>query len=198
MALRFPALNTERLRLRQIKPSDAEALFAIHSDAQWMRWYGVDPITERYQADQLAELFAGWFAAGTGFRWGLERKEDKRLLGTCGLFRWNKSWHNCVVGYEIAREVHGQGYMREALTAVFDYGFHEMRLHRIQAETHPDNAASIGLATRLGFRFEGVHREQAYWSGRYHDLHCYALLEKEWRVQQHKPTRIPDRHAEPR
>lgn len=178
----FPVITTERLCLRQIKPSDADALFTIHSDVEWMRWYGVDPINRHYQARQLAELFASWFPAGTGFRWGLELKHDNRLIGTCGLFRWNKSWHNCVIGYEIARDLHGQGYMWEALTAVLDYGFNEMQLHRIQAETHPDNAASIRLATRLGFRFEGVHREQAFWADNYHDLNCYSLLEREWRL----------------
>lgn len=178
----FPYLRTPRLHLRQILPADAEALFAIHSDIDWMRWYGVDPPTNLSQAELLAELFAGWFTAGTGFRWGLERVQDQRLIGTCGLFRWNKSWRNCVIGYEIVRGCQAQGYMREALTAVLDYGFNAMHLHRIQAETHPDNHASIGLATRLGFRFEGVHREQAFWGGQYHDLNCYSLLEREWRA----------------
>jgi ribosomal-protein-alanine N-acetyltransferase len=176
----FPVLATPRLKLRQLDRSDAAALFAIHSDITWMRWYGVDPMIERYQADQLAEFFASWHAAGTGYRWGLERNSDQRLIGTCGLFRWNRSWHNCVVGYEIAHDCHAQGYMREALAAILGYGFTEMELHRIQAEMHPDNAASIGLAMRLGFRFEGVHREQGYWSGRYHDLNCYSLLRQEW------------------
>jgi len=182
MVRAFPILRTPRLRLRQVVPSDAPALFVIHSDAEWMRWYGVDPITELAQAEHLADLFGSWFSAGSGFRWALERNKDKRLIGTCGLFRWNKSWRNCVIGYEIHREFHGQGYMREALTAVLDYGFNGMNLHRIQAETHPDNTPSIGLATRLGFRFEGVHRDQAYWNGRFHDLNCYSLLEPDWRV----------------
>jgi ribosomal-protein-alanine N-acetyltransferase len=177
----FPELTTPRLRLRQIGPADTEALFEIHSDVTWMRWYGVDPVTDRGQAIQLAELFASWHVAGTGFRWALESKDNKRLIGTCGLFRWNKSWRNCVIGYEIARNCHGRGYMREALTAILDYGFNEMNLHRVQAETHPDNTASIGLATRLGFRFEGVHREQAFWTGSFHDLNCYSLLQREWR-----------------
>lgn len=179
----FPHLHTQRLYLRQIRSSDAPALFAIHSDIEWMRWYGIDPITETSQADELAELFSGWFHAGTGFRWGLEHISNKQLIGTCGLFRWNKSWHNCVVGYEIHRGYHGQGYMREALEAVLDFGFNSMLLHRIQAETHPDNHASIGLAARLGFRLEGVHREQAFWGGRFHDLNCYSLLEQDWRAQ---------------
>lgn len=182
MTRHFPHLDTPRLRLRPIAPADAAALFAIHADIGWMRWYGVDPVTDMAQAEQLAEMFAGWFHAGTGFRWGLERRQDGRLIGTCGLFRWNRSWRNCVIGYEILRECHGQGYMREALIEVVDYGFSRMFLHRIQAEMHPDNLASIGLATRLGFLFEGVHREQAFWNGKYHDLQCYSLLEREWRT----------------
>ncbi|MGH8808955.1 MAG: GNAT family N-acetyltransferase, partial [Noviherbaspirillum sp.] len=120
-----------------------------------------------------------------GFRWGLERLQDRRLIGTCGLFRWNKSWRNCVIGYEIERGCQGHGYMQEALVAVLDYGFDMMHLHRVQAETHPDNQASIRLATRLGFRLEGVHREQAYWGGSFHDLNCYSLLEREWRARKH-------------
>ncbi|WP_151634968.1 GNAT family N-acetyltransferase [Noviherbaspirillum aerium] len=177
----FPELHTARLRLREIKPSDAEALYAIHSDADWMRWYGVDPLVDLSQASQLADLFAGWFHAGTGFRWGLERRSDRQLIGSCGLFRWNRSWRNCVIGYEIARSVQREGYMREALEIVLNFGFTAMHLHRIQAETHPDNASSIALAQRMGFRLEGIHREQAYWGGRFHDLNCYSLLVQEWR-----------------
>lgn len=180
MKNRFPILQTSRLILREIGTGDAEALFVIHSDADWMRWYGVEPIQNLLQAEQLAELFHSWFWNGTGFRWGLEQKSDGRLIGTCGLFRWNKSWHNCVIGYEIARDCQGQGLMREALIAILEYGFHVMRLHRVQAETHPDNIASISLARGLGFRFEGVHREQAFWGKRFHDLNCYSLLEQDW------------------
>lgn len=178
----FPRLQTPRLTLRQIVPADAAALFTIHSDAEWMQWYGVDPITSLAEAEHLAELFASWYSAGSGFRWALERKQDRQLIGTCGLFRWNKSWRNCVIGYEIQRAHHRQGYMREAVTAILNYGFDVMSLHRIQAETHPDNGASIGLAASLGFRFEGIHREQAYWDGRFHDLNCYSLLERDWRA----------------
>lgn len=183
MSLSFPVLLTPRLKLRQITPSDADALFAIHSDVDAMRWYGVDPITERAQAETLAEAFAGWFVARTGCRWGLERHDDQRLIGSCGFFRWNRSWRNCMVGYELARDCQGQGYMREAMAAILDYGFDELQLHRVQAECHPGNPASIRLLAKLGFRFEGTHRGQAYWEERFHDLNCYALLAQEWQAQ---------------
>jgi ribosomal-protein-alanine N-acetyltransferase len=185
---KFPVLHTPRLLLREIGPADAEPLFAIHSDPEVMRWYGVDPITSPAESSRLADMFAAWFIGGTGYRWALQRHEDGRLIGTCGLFRWNKSWRNCVTGYELGRMYQGQGYMREAMSRMLDYGFDDMQLHRIQAEVHPENAASIGLATRLGFRFEGVHREQAYWAGQYHDLQCYALLATDWRRDCDKPS----------
>jgi [ribosomal protein S5]-alanine N-acetyltransferase len=178
----FPELDTPRLRLRRIAATDAPALFGIHSDREWMRWYGVEPVSSLAEAQQLAERFAQWFDAGSGIRWGLERKQDGRLIGTCGLFRWNKSWHNCVTGYEVARDCQAQGYMRDALTVALDYGFDCMDLHRVQAETHAANAASIALIKRLGFRLEGVHRHQACWGGRFHDLQCYSLLAPEWRA----------------
>lgn len=176
----FPVLTTSRLLLREIGPADTESLFAIHSDAHTMRWYGVDPVTNLAEASRLTDLFSAWFTAGTGYRWGLQRCTDGQLIGTCGLFRWNRSWRNCVTGYELGRQFHGHGYMREAMACILDYGFAEMRLHRVQAEVHPENTASIGLAKRLGFQFEGVHREQAYWAGRYHDLHCHSLLAADW------------------
>lgn len=181
MSTMFPDLLTPRLHLREIALTDAPALFTIHADAEWMRWYGVEPLTELAQAERLAEMFHNWTAAGTGYRWAIERRSDNRLIGTCGLFRWNHSWRNCVIGYEIARDSQRQGYMKEALQSVLDFGFDGMDLHRVQAETHPHNLASIGIAKKLGFRFEGVHREQALWGGQFHDLHCYSLLAPEWR-----------------
>src|SRR5512139_756300 len=42
----FPTIETDRLLLREIVAADAPALFAIHSDAQAMRWFGSDPLTE--------------------------------------------------------------------------------------------------------------------------------------------------------
>ena len=176
----FPVLETTRLQLREIIASDAPALFSIYSDVLAMRWSGIDPLTELADAVSLTYLFSSWHKAHTGFRWGVMRREDSRLLGTCGLFRWNKSWRNCVIGFELAPDCQGQGYMREAVSAILAYGFHQMCTNRIQAETHQDNLASIGLVKRMGFTFEGVHREQAFWGNQFHDLHCYALLAREW------------------
>lgn len=180
MSARFPHLTTTRLRLREIVPADADALLQIHSDTANMRWFGVDTMQSREEAEHLVTVFNGLLADGTGARWGIVRRDDNRLIGTCGFFRWNRGWHSCLIGFELCSAMQRIGYMGEAVAAIVDYGFRHMALHRIQAESHPQNIASINLLTGLGFQFEGVHRQQGFWNGKFHDLNCYSLLKSEW------------------
>jgi ribosomal-protein-alanine N-acetyltransferase len=174
----FPVLTTKRLQLREITNNDAAAILMMQSDPLTMRWYGGDPLTELAQAQAKVNHFAGIRQKGTGLRWGIEL--DGRLIGSCGFFNRHISWHNCLIGYEMARDCWGQGYMEEAVKMIIAYAFGPMQMHRLCAEIHADNAGSIKLATRLGFRLEGVHLEVACWSGRWHDLNCYSLLEQDW------------------
>jgi hypothetical protein len=75
-------------------------------------------------------------------------------VGSCGLFAWNREWAKCSTGYELARTARGQGLMREALRAAFDWGFAQMGLHRIEAQIHPDNAPA-GAGRGPGLRARG-------------------------------------------
>lgn len=180
----FPVLATARLRLRALTSADAPAILRIHSDAETMRWFGTNPMQNIEEAERIIAAFNAWFVASSGVRWGIElddgAPDSARLIGSCGLFRWNKNWRHCALGYELARDCHGQGYMREALTAVLNFGYTTMGLHRVHAEIHRDNLASIRLVQGLGFRFEGVHRETAYWGEQWHDLGSHSLLAQEW------------------
>ena len=68
--------------------------------------------------------------------------------------------------------------MHEALSIVLAWGFEHMSLNRIEAQIHPENHASIKLATRLGFVCEGHLREAGFWLGAHRDLLQYALLRR--------------------
>jgi len=180
----FPSLETARLVMREVTASDAPALLAIHADAQAMRWFGVDPPTDLGQAEQIVASFASLRRPpATGVRWALARKEGGALVGTCGLFRWNRLWGTCTTGYELARPAWGQGLMREALQAALGYGFARMSLERVEAQVHPDNAPSLKLLQGLGFVVEGRARAQGRWGGRRHDMLLLGLLESEYRKE---------------
>jgi ribosomal-protein-alanine N-acetyltransferase len=179
----FPSFETGRLQLREIVPSDAHDLLAIHSDQRAMRWYGSDPLKSIEQAEKLIEVFASWrHLPNPGTRWGIERKSDRQLLGSCGLFKWNRPWKSCVIGYELAASAQGSGFMTEALSAILDWGFRNMELNRIEAQVHRENVASTKLLGKLGFVWEGCMREAGFWDGRHHDLQQFALLRRDKRT----------------
>lgn len=179
--LDFPALQTSRLRLREIVESDAENILRIHGDAEYMRWFGSDPLQDLDGARKLVATFASWRKDPvSGARWAMELRDQPGLIGTCGLFRWNRNWRSCIIGYEIAPAHQGCGYVKEALKAIIIWGFRELQLNRIEAQVHPDNAPSLALLAKLGFLQEGYQREAGYWAGRHHDLLQFALLNAQW------------------
>jgi ribosomal-protein-alanine N-acetyltransferase len=179
----FPVLDTPRLQLREIVPADAPALFAVHGDPGSMQWFGTDPLPDLAAAVRLVEVFAGWRTqANPGTRWGLQVRGQSTLIGTCGLFSWNRHWRKCTVGYELLPQARGLGYMEEALRAILGWGFTQMQLNRVEALVHPHNEASWRLLQRLGFQREGLQREVGHWGGQFHDMWGYALLQREWRA----------------
>ncbi|WP_244197680.1 GNAT family N-acetyltransferase [Caballeronia ptereochthonis] len=76
----FPTLTTSRLSLRELLPCDAPSLFAVHGDAEGMRWFGTDPMTDIGEADNLIEVFADWWRSGSGVRRAVERLSDGLFL----------------------------------------------------------------------------------------------------------------------
>jgi [ribosomal protein S5]-alanine N-acetyltransferase len=178
----FPRLETERLLLREVIGTDAAAVFAIHGDAELMRLFGNDPIPDLAGAEALIKTFASWRQLpNPGTRWAIEIKGIPGLVGTCGLFGWNRAWRKCIVGYELAKDVHGKGYMHEALNAVLSWGFKEMAINRVEAQVHPSNDPSLKLLRRLRFVEEGRLRQGGYWARQHHDLLQYSLLREDWK-----------------
>ena len=180
----FPSLSTRRLQLREIVASDAPALLAIHGDAEAMKWFGTDPLADLEAAEKVIAGFANMRQLPSpGVRWGIVRAAPARgggLLGTCGVFRWNRGWRTCLTGYELARHAQGQGYMAEALRAIYAWAFQAMAVERIEAQVHPLNTPSLKLLKSLGFVEEGLLREAGYWLGERRDLVQLGLLQREF------------------
>lgn len=74
----------------------------------------------------------------------------------------------------------GNGYALEAGAYFVEYGFQQLRLHRISASTMKQNRAANRLCERLGFVHEGTTREAWFLNGEYADVERYGLLTDEW------------------
>ena len=177
----FPTLATARLVLRELRHSDAPTLLEIRGNAQVMQWMGMNVLKDMEGAhNTVSQFLAGRIATAPSTRWALERQSDRQLLGTCGVFGWNKDWKKCILGYELGVGAQRCGYMHEALNAILSWSFENMELHRIEALIHPDNLASLKLAERMGFHVEGTLREVAFWNDAHHDMVQLGLLRRDF------------------
>jgi ribosomal-protein-alanine N-acetyltransferase len=175
----FPELETKRLRLRQLEPDDAVAVFRIFADEEVTRFHDLETFTEVEQAGRLIARQVDRLEQTSGVRWGLARKTDDVVIGTCG-YVFNEAHASAGLGYELGRSYWRQGYMSEALRAVIRFSFERLELNRIQALVMPGNKASAGLLQSLGFQNEGLLREYAFFKDRFQDLYCFSLLRGEY------------------
>ena len=100
----LPRLTTERLVLRAIKEADVPALFEIFSDPDVMRYWSRPPMASVEEAISLVrEIEAGWYAR-TLLQWGITLKNEGLVIGTCTLYRWDRTHRRAELGYVLRRD----------------------------------------------------------------------------------------------
>jgi ribosomal-protein-alanine N-acetyltransferase len=110
------------------------------------------------------------------------RIEDDQLVGFFNVSQITRgSLQSAYLGYAAAERYARQGYMREGVELVLRAAFLELRLHRLEANIQPGNAASIALARGAGFQREGFSPRYLKISGRWRDHERWALLADDWR-----------------
>ena len=181
-------LLTSRLELRPLRPEDAEALFAIHADPDFMRYWSSPPWTSIDQASDLIRRDLRELAAGEHLRLGIRQRDGDTLIGTCSLFHLNAQCRRAEIGYGIARPCWRQGYMVEAVSALIGYAFGELQLHRLEADIDPRNLASARSLEKLGFQREGLLRERWLVGDEVCDSALYGLLAGDWRRAADQPV----------
>jgi RimJ/RimL family protein N-acetyltransferase len=177
----FPTLETQRLRLRSLVDADIAALFAIFSDPEAMRYWTSPAMTEIAEAEALLRDIQHHAEAETLFQWGIARRDDDLVIGTCTLFRIDRQHRRGELGYIVRRDLWGRGLATEALTALIHHAFATLGLHRLEADIDPRNAGSIRLVQRLGFNEEGHLRERYFVADEIQDSVIYGLLAPDWR-----------------
>ncbi|HNX00112.1 MAG TPA: GNAT family N-acetyltransferase [Candidatus Cloacimonadota bacterium] len=152
---KFPVLTTERLILRQLADSDAEAFYELYSEPEVPKFLDWDGPGSVDVARMIIEYFNEQYRKRETIRWAVVSKETDKLIGTCILCGF---WRNSIadIGYDLAKSEWGKGYMQEALKAILKWADDDLNFHRIQAQVRPENQPSQKLLNRLGFVEEGL------------------------------------------
>ncbi|MGS0725684.1 GNAT family N-acetyltransferase [Shewanella sp. 0m-11] len=174
----FPQLETHRLMLNQQVLADSKLILQMFSDPEVIQFYDLD-FSHEAQAVELINNDTKRFEQGEGIRWAIRDKVTHKLLGGCGINRFECSNHVAVIGYEFFKEYWGKGYATEAIAKLIEFSFSEEcpeHVNKIEAYTMIGNHGSEAVLKKLVFKCDGILREHGYWKGAYLDLNVFSLL----------------------
>ena len=176
---RFTQIETDNLVLRRISVEDAPVLYKYWSDQEVTKHLVLEPFKNLTEVIDMINLLNGLLEKNEGIRWGITKKEDNKVVGTCGFHNIKTEHLRAEMGYELGKEYWGQGIMAEALLAIISYGFNEMKFNRIESFVNSGNDKSVAILEKIGFQLDGMLREYEFARGKFIDQYCYSLLKKE-------------------
>jgi [ribosomal protein S5]-alanine N-acetyltransferase len=176
----FP-IETERLLLREFRAEDETAIHAYASDPEVVRLMIWGPNTpEQTRAFLQTTLKAQEQWPRPFVELAIELKAQRRMIGSVGLRVKDEANRAADIGYVLARDHWGRGYMTEAARAVLDAGFRQLKLHRVWATCDPRNRASYRVMEKLGLRREAHLIKDVLEKSEWRDSYLYAILAEEW------------------
>lgn len=174
----FQNLETERLLLRRVDNADLQAVIALRSNPETMKYIPRPLVkTDQEGLDHIA-MINDKIEANEGINWAITIKDNPQLIGIIGHYRIIPEHQRSEIGYMILPEFNGKGIVTEAVKVVVKYGFEKMKLHSIEAVIDPDNIASAKVLEKNGFIKEAHLRENVFFEGQFLDSVIYSLLSK--------------------
>jgi len=179
---KLPILFTERLIIRPLSINDAQDMYDysyrdnVGPRAGWKPHQSIadsEAVIRSMINQTMTDTNIGIFA--------LEYRENKKMIGTIGVHRYDKTNLSAEVGYVLHPDYWGKGLMVEALTKVIMWLFDQMGLYRIECSHFDFNFQSKRVIEKCGFTFEGISRKKIVLSdGSRADLYNYAILRDEY------------------
>lgn len=169
-------LETERLTLREMVPSDFDALYKVWGDRDIMQHYPY-AFDEKRVREWIERNIERYQIFGFGL-WAVVLKETGEVIGDCGLSMQNIGGKiKPEIGYHIRKDQQRKGYAKEAARACRDWTFENTPFNMIFSYMKYTNVASCSTALSNGMRFIGEFENETDKISR-----VYAISRQEWKA----------------
>jgi RimJ/RimL family protein N-acetyltransferase len=148
------SIATSRLQIRWLEFDDADFIYRLVNDPDWIRFVGDKGVSNLDDARNYIENGPMDMYRRYGF--GLNRvalKEGDKAIGICGILQ-RETLPEVDLGFAFLPDYRRQGYAFEASEAILEHGLAILGLQRIAAILSPQNLVSANLLGKLGFGFE--------------------------------------------
>lgn len=146
--------QTERLLMRELTVEDAPFILELVNEPAWLAYIGDKGVRTIHDAENYIRTgqVTSYKTNGYGL-WLVELAEGNVPIGICGLIK-RDTLPLEDIGFAFLAAYNGKGYAFEAATAVLEYAKNKVGIIHLLAIVDENNARSIHLLEKLGFRFE--------------------------------------------
>ena len=174
-------IHTERLILREYEKDDWALVHHYAEKTDVVEFLPWGPNTEEETKQFIERVIKNRSKTPREkYEFAVILKENDKLIGGCSLNICNPEDQSGEIGYCFSPEIWGNGYATEAVSALIEFTFQKLEIHRLFAGVEPENTRSIRVLERLGLRLEGHLKENKLIRGKWRDTLIYAILAKEW------------------
>lgn len=172
------AVDAAHVQIRPWRMEDADTLHRLvrtsHASlSAWLPWCHADYGLEDARS-WIEYSLAGW-QARNAFPFAVVDGDDQTLLGSAGLSRLDIAQGIANLGYWVGAPFVGQGIATGTARQVVRFGFDDLGLRRILVRVLPGNHASLGVARKLGAKYETTVRDDTTHDDQPHDLLVHVL-----------------------
>lgn len=171
--------QTDHYYLRPVQDSDIHHIHAGLSDPQVTQYYDVHFATLEDTEEQM-QWYRTLTAEGTGQWWGIYGRDNGQFRGACGFNNLEREHRKAEIGLWLLRTYWGQGILKEVMPLLFDIGFDDLGLTRIEGYVVHDNTKCKRALEKIAFVHEGTMRDCEVKDGRVISIDIYAVLAREW------------------
>lgn len=172
-------LRTDRLLLRPFRTTDAEAVHRLAGSKDVAAGtFLPHPMNRQAAQDWITERLKD-HEAGTGVTFAITLPESAQVIGSIGV-ELVTAHEQGRLSYWLGQAYWNQGYGTEVVTALVEYGFTRLTLHRIYAPHFHTNPASGRVLQKVGMTHEGRLREHYLRFGQRIDVELYGMLREEF------------------
>ena len=176
----FPELKSERLTFRKLTLEDAPEVLKLRGDKKIMEFIPRPLATTIDEALDHIKLINSKIEENVDINWAITEKGSDKCIGIIGFYRTQPENFRTELGYMIASDFWGKGYITEAVYVLLDFAFNTLNFHSIEAVIDSKHHASEKVLIKNGFRKEAHFIEDFFYNDKFNDTVKYGLLKREF------------------
>lgn len=175
-------LKTNRLKIRELTFADLDNVHKLHSLPETDEFNTLG-IPETIQTTE--KILEEWLTLQKqeprkSYILGIEKNDNNGFVGLIAINLGKVNYRTAEVWFKTHKDFWRKGYTTEALTKLLEFGFYDLKLHRIEAGCAVENIASSKVLEKVGMTREGMKRKKLPIRGEWRDNYFYGILEEDF------------------